>query len=263
MPIIVIMPCGIIQAVTGVPVPLNVLAEFIGGSLVSGNANGLMYFKTYGYIATYSALAFSNDLKLAHYLKIPPRHTFYVQLFATLIMCLVSSAIFDFALSFKDICTPEATFRFTCPNQRTFFTAALFWGTISPKRLFGKGKRYNLMLLGFPLGFGLVMGEFHLPRLRSVLIDLHSLLSLLGSSEDVPPFGASATNPSRHARCWTSHLGSALQHELLHREHVHHLVLVPVHQKEVPSLLGQVQLHHRCRLPLRYRLFSSGHLFRS
>ena len=159
MPLIVIIPCGMIQAVTGIPVPLNVLAEFIGGSLVSGNANGLMYFKTYGYIAVYNALAFSNDLKLAHYLKIPPRHTFYTQMLATLIMCLVSAAIFNFAMSFKDICTPDATFRFTCPNQRTFFTAALFWGTISPKRLFGKGKRYNLMLLGFPLGVGLVIGE--------------------------------------------------------------------------------------------------------
>jgi hypothetical protein len=40
-----------------------------------------MYFKTYGYIAVYQALYFANDLKLAHYIKIPPRHTFYAQLY--------------------------------------------------------------------------------------------------------------------------------------------------------------------------------------
>jgi OPT family small oligopeptide transporter len=40
MPLIVIIPCGLIQAITGMPVPLNVLAEFIGGALVQGNANG-------------------------------------------------------------------------------------------------------------------------------------------------------------------------------------------------------------------------------
>ena len=156
--LIVIIPCGLVQAVTGIPIPLNVLAEFIGGSLVEGNANGLMYFKTYGYIAAYQALSFSNDLKLAHYMKIPPRYTFVAQLVATLIYCLVSAAVFNFALGFKDVCTPDATFKFTCPNQRTFYSAAVFWGTISPKRLFGRGKRYNMMLLGFPLGFGLVVG---------------------------------------------------------------------------------------------------------
>lgn len=156
MPLIVMIPCGLIQAVTGIAVPLNVLAEFIGGALTEGNANGLMYFKTYGYIAVYQALLFSNDLKLAHYLKCPPRHTFAVQMVGTLIYCLVSAAIFNFAMSFRDICTADAAFRFTCPNQTTFYTAAVFWGTISPKRLFGPGKRYNLMLLGFPLGVILV-----------------------------------------------------------------------------------------------------------
>lgn len=161
MPLIVMIPCGLIQAVTGIAVPLNVLAEFIGGALTEGNANGLMYFKTYGYIAVYQALAFSNDLKLAHYMKIPPRHTFAAQLIATLIYCLVSASIFNFAMGFKNICTPTADFKFTCPNQRTFFTAAVFWGTISPKRLFGAGKRYNLMLLGFPLGVIMVVGTYH------------------------------------------------------------------------------------------------------
>jgi OPT family small oligopeptide transporter len=164
MPLIVMIPCGLIQAVTGVPVPLNVLAEFIGGSLVAGNANALMYFKTYGYIAVYQALAFSNDLKLAHYLKVPPRATFYMQLWATMIYCLVSTSIFNFAMGFKDVCTKDAQFRFTCPNQRTFYSAAIFWGTISPKRLFGSGCRYNWMLAGFPLGVIMVLAYWVLRR---------------------------------------------------------------------------------------------------
>lgn len=56
MPIIVLIPCGLIQAVTGIAVPLNVLAEFIGGAMVQGNANALMYFKTYGYISEFQTL---------------------------------------------------------------------------------------------------------------------------------------------------------------------------------------------------------------
>lgn len=60
MPLIVMIPCGLIQAVTGIPVPLNVLAEFVGGALVQGNANALMYFKTYGYIGECEAPATTN-----------------------------------------------------------------------------------------------------------------------------------------------------------------------------------------------------------
>lgn len=194
MPIIVIIPCGLVQAVTGIPVPLNVLAEFIGGSLVAGNANGLMYFKTYGYIAVYQALGFTNDLKLAHYLKIPPRLTFYAQLVATLIYCLVSASVFNFALGFKDVCTAEATFKFTCPNQRTFYTAAVFWGTISPKRLFGSGKRYNLMLLGFPLGFLLVVvywaARKRFPR-NEFLRQIHPVMIAAGPSTWGSPYNFS------------------------------------------------------------------------
>jgi OPT family oligopeptide transporter len=135
--LLTLLPVGLIQAVTGLPVPTNVIAEFIGGSFVSGNANALMYFKTYGYISCYQAMAFSNDLKLAHYAKIPPWHTFIGQMWATFVFCMVSSSIFNFAMGFDGICTESATFSFSCPGQTQYFTAAVFWGTLSPKRLFG------------------------------------------------------------------------------------------------------------------------------
>ncbi|GFZ47046.1 hypothetical protein JCM24511_04272 [Saitozyma sp. JCM 24511] len=194
MPLIVIIPCGLIQAITGMPVPLNVLAEFIGGALTEGNANALMYFKTYGYIAVYQALYFANDLKLVHYIKIPPRHTFYAQLWATLMYCMVSASIFNFAMGFPDACMADAAFRFTCPNQRTFFTAAIFWGTLSPKRLFGPDKRYNLMLLGFPLGFFLVIAYWILvkkfPRSER-LRQMHPIMIAAGPSTWGSPYNMS------------------------------------------------------------------------
>ena len=158
MPILCMIPCGIIQAVTGLAVPTNVIAEFIGGALNEGNADALMYFKTYGYISCYQALLFSNDLKLAHYSKLPPWHTFAVQMWATFIYCIVSSSIFNFALGLPGVCTSDGTFNFTCPGQHVYFTASVFWGTLSPKRLYGPGKRYNTMLIGFPVGVVLVLG---------------------------------------------------------------------------------------------------------
>jgi hypothetical protein len=106
----------------------------------------------------YQALAFCNDLKLAHYIKIPPRHTFICQIVATLVNTFVAASIFNFQMSFPNVCTPEAAFRFVCPGQTTFFTGAVFWGTLGPKHLFGAGKRYNLLLLGFPVGVMIPLG---------------------------------------------------------------------------------------------------------
>ena len=46
--IIFIVPIGVIKATTGVEVSLGILAEFIGGCIVPGNALAMNYFKAYG-----------------------------------------------------------------------------------------------------------------------------------------------------------------------------------------------------------------------
>lgn len=153
MGVICIIPVGMITAVTGIQVTMNVLAEFIGGAFAQGNAIQMNFFKMYGYIVTAQAVYFCNDLKLAHYTKIPPKHTFFAQMLATLVSTFVCTGVFNFQLGFANVCTSDASFGFTCPGQNTFFTASVFWGTLSVKRLFGSGRRYNLLLLGFPVGF--------------------------------------------------------------------------------------------------------------
>ena len=46
--IIFVIPIGIVKAMTGIEVTLNVLAEFIGGSWVEGNALAMNFFKSFG-----------------------------------------------------------------------------------------------------------------------------------------------------------------------------------------------------------------------
>lgn len=113
----------------------------------------------YGYVTTAQAVYFANDLKLAHYLKIPPRYTFTAQMVATVVSTFVCTAVFNFQMGFRNVCTPEADFGFSCPGHNTFFTAAVFWGTLGPQKLFGPGQRYNLLLLGFPVGLALPFSE--------------------------------------------------------------------------------------------------------
>ncbi len=46
--VLFIVPIGVIKSITGVEVNLGILAEFIGGSIVPGNALAMNYMKAYG-----------------------------------------------------------------------------------------------------------------------------------------------------------------------------------------------------------------------
>jgi len=163
--LVFVVPIGIIAAMTGVQVTLNVLAEFIGGVWVEGNAIAMCFFKSYGYVTAAHALSFSADLKLAHYLKIAPVFTFWAQMVPTLVSTFISVGVLQYQVYIKEICTPDAPFRFTCPGPNTFFTAAVFWGTVGPRKVWGVGGMYSITLIGFPIGVILV-GIFYLLSLK-------------------------------------------------------------------------------------------------
>ncbi|KAL0673413.1 hypothetical protein Bca4012_001394 [Brassica carinata] len=79
------LPIGVIQATTRYQVGLNVITELIIGYLYPGKPLANVAFKTYGYISMSQAVCFVGDFKLGHYMKIPPRSMFIVQLVATVV----------------------------------------------------------------------------------------------------------------------------------------------------------------------------------
>lgn len=179
-----VIPIGIIAAMTGVQVTLNVLAEFIGGVWVEGNAIAMCFFKSYGYVTCAHALSFSADLKLAHYLKIPPCFTFWAQMVPTLVSTFISVAILQYQVHIENICTPDAPFRFTCPGPNTFFTAAVFWGTVGPRKMWGVGGPYSVTLIGFPLGV-LLVAIFYILSLKwpknAIIRNAHPVVMMGGA----------------------------------------------------------------------------------
>ncbi|KAK3179333.1 hypothetical protein K4F52_009236 [Lecanicillium sp. MT-2017a] len=181
--LIFVIPIGVVAAMTGIEITLNVMAEFIGGMIVEGNALAMNFFKSYGYVTCAQALSFANDLKVAHYVKIPPRATFAGQMIATLISTLVCSGVMKFQMEIKDVCTKQAPMRFYCPGPNTFFTASVLWGTIGPLKVFGMDGQYKWLLLGFPLGIAAVVGFWGLrqcfPRSRA-LRQVHMVALLKG-----------------------------------------------------------------------------------
>lgn len=58
---------------------LNVITEFIIGYIYPGKPLANVAFKTYGYISMAQALYFVQDFKLGHYMKVPPKSMFIVQ----------------------------------------------------------------------------------------------------------------------------------------------------------------------------------------
>jgi len=76
---------GVIEAVTGFSVSLNVISELVGGFVVPGKAIPMNMFKSYGCMVLLSAITFSQDLKLGHYAKVPPRSMFRAQLIAAMV----------------------------------------------------------------------------------------------------------------------------------------------------------------------------------
>jgi hypothetical protein len=73
------IPLGIIQAITGQHIGLNVMSEFLIGWILPGRFVSVVSFKTLSYMAMSQGLTLVQDLKLGHYMKIPPRAMFTVQ----------------------------------------------------------------------------------------------------------------------------------------------------------------------------------------
>ncbi|KAH7327313.1 OPT oligopeptide transporter protein-domain-containing protein [Rhexocercosporidium sp. MPI-PUGE-AT-0058] len=137
--LVFVIPIGLITAMTGIEVTPNVLAEFIGGTWVARNALAMKYFQGYGYVTC------------AH--AIPPRHTFFGQMIATFVSTFVCIGVLNFQINeFPEVCTPNQSNKFTCPGIKTFFTAAVLWGTLGPHKIFGKNGQCTAMLVGFPIG---------------------------------------------------------------------------------------------------------------
>ena len=148
------IPVGIVQAITGTSVGLNVLSELIGGAAAPGNPLAMNFFKSFGVDILDQALAFLNDLKMAHYVKINQRHTFWVQVWATFISTFVFTGMLNFVMNdIPGFCTDDAKWNLTCPDINTFFTAAILWGLVGARRLFSSnGGLYTWWVAGFPIG---------------------------------------------------------------------------------------------------------------
>ncbi|KAG8899425.1 hypothetical protein FRC00_001436 [Tulasnella sp. 408] len=155
LPIIYVVPSAYVYAMTGQPVGINLLAETIPGALLPNRPIANMVLKCYSVQTMQVALAFTQDLKLGHYMKVPPRATFMVQGVATVIAVVVQIGVKQWLFStVSDICSPKQASHLSCPNNEVFYAASVIWGLIGPSRQFGKGELYYVQV------YALIIGAF-------------------------------------------------------------------------------------------------------
>ncbi|KAF2453513.1 OPT family small oligopeptide transporter [Lineolata rhizophorae] len=183
------LPVGIVQAITNHQIGLNVITEFLMGYMQPGRPLALMMFKTYGYITASHALGFLGDLKYGHYMKIPPRTMFMVQVVGTIISCFVQIFILNFALdNVEGICEPQQAQRFTCPGARVFYSASVIWGLLGPQRMFSPGQIYSALLFFFPIGVAFAVAlHFAAKRFPNTPLKYAMAPLILGGGASIPP----------------------------------------------------------------------------
>ncbi|KAK1303624.1 Oligopeptide transporter 7 [Acorus calamus] len=192
------LPMGIITATTNQTPNLNVITEYIMGYLYPGRPVANMCFRVYGYTSMRRAVIFLQDLKLGHYMKIPPRTMFMAQVVGTVIAALVDLGTAWWLMdTIPNICNrallPENS-PWTCPSDHVFYDGSVVWGLIGPRRIFGDLGTYTAINWFFLFGAiaPLLVWMAHKAFPNQHWISLVHMPILLGATANIPP--ATAVN---------------------------------------------------------------------
>ncbi|KAF5554864.1 sexual differentiation process isp4 [Fusarium mexicanum] len=183
------IPNGIIMAVTNQHSSIYLICQLICGVVFPGRPIANMVFVTYGYISSAQGIKFASDLKLGHYMKIPPRILFLVQIVATLVSSLTQIGVLNWMFAnIKGICTSEALNGFTCPIARVHFNGSILWGVVGPNEFFGPKAIYRSLVWFFPLGALLPIPLWlYCRRNRSSILRKVNLPVIFGAMSWIPP----------------------------------------------------------------------------
>ncbi|KAF9386482.1 hypothetical protein CPB97_003656 [Podila verticillata] len=182
------LPVGLIQALTNQQPGLNIITEYVIGYILPGRAVANVTFKTLGYISMAQGLMFTSDLKLGHYMKVPPRGMFWAQLLGTVIAGLTNLITANWMLATRPgICTEDGG-DFKCSGATVFFSASVIWGAVAPARMFGPSSIYNPINYFFLVGFILPIPFYYLKKKypESWVAHVHIPI-ILGATGSMPP----------------------------------------------------------------------------
>ncbi|CZR68138.1 related to sexual differentiation process protein isp4 [Phialocephala subalpina] len=186
---ILFIPIGIVMAITNQHSSIYLICQLVCGAVFPGRPVANMVFVTYGYISSAQGIKFSSDLKLGHYMKIPPRILFSVQMVATIISSVTQIAVLNWMFAnVPNICTPQAVNGFVCPIARVHFNGSILWGVVGPGEFFGKNATYHILVWCFPIGaIAPIILWLYARNKKGNIIRKINLPVLFGSLSWIPP----------------------------------------------------------------------------
>ncbi|CAI0437594.1 unnamed protein product, partial [Linum tenue] len=149
------LPAGIILATTNQMIWTDVIADLLIGYIYPGKPLANVVFKSYSSVSMFQALGFLSDFKLGHYMKIPPKYMFLVQIAGTLVGSAAQFATAWALISNIDnICDIEKLpvgSPWTCPGYDYFYSTSILWGVIGPHQVLDNGV-YSILKWFFLIG---------------------------------------------------------------------------------------------------------------
>lgn len=112
----------------------------------------------------------------------------------TYIKAIVSAFVCTGVMNFQitqipEMCSPNQKDKFTCPNLQSYFTAAVLFGSLGARRVFGSGAQYTALLAAFPAGLLFPVIHFYatrrLPKTH-FLTKIHPVVILSGGHTWAP-----------------------------------------------------------------------------
>jgi OPT family small oligopeptide transporter len=141
------VPIAVVLATSGVQLYMNVISQFVIGMVYPGYPLVSMAFKSLTFLVSSQCLNLLSDLKLGHYLKVPPRHVFIAQISSQIMAVFVCFWSMSWWLSSPEhvkwvkargdasVAGPTGAL-WGATNYNIFYSASLIWGAIGPKRFF-------------------------------------------------------------------------------------------------------------------------------
>ena len=149
-------PIVALYAITSAGLGLNVISELVCGYMLPGKAIANMTFKCYCYMSMAQCSAMLEDLKLGHYMKIPPRAMFVAQLWGTVIGAVFNYftmiVIINAHRPYLDDTVPDPNGLWTGYQADIYWGSALIFGALGPRRMFDTEGPYGFIFYGFLVG---------------------------------------------------------------------------------------------------------------
>lgn len=186
---VLFIPIGIVMAITNQHSSIYLICQLVCGAVFPGRPVANMVFVTYGYISSAQGVKFAADLKLGHYMKIPPRTLFWVQMVATIVSSVTQIGVLNWMfVNIPGICTTEAINGFTCPLARVHFNGSILWGVVGPSEFFGPGATYRPLVWCFLIGaIAPIPLYFYSRNKKHSIVRKINLPVLFGSLSWIPP----------------------------------------------------------------------------